>query len=243
MSPAATDANLPLPRLQQVADVASYLGWFFTSGRCSTDGPARISEGLWTLLTWCWSRSHTERAGSALCRALIREPGRWLNETDVLEAMGRDSPTGNPSRIPAAKIESFVHALLSEGEAARGRRALLPIHIEFRIPRVHEHPHLTGASITSALRRAGMEKERVRYHMNAIHPELDAYRGIWEITHFDRLRPVAMPSPGTVTETSCTIPVEIPEFGRRSRVSLRLRYETELAAYFRLNLVRFPDTP
>ena len=243
MSSVATDENLPLPRLQQVADVGNYLGWFFTSGRCAADRPARVTEGLWTLLTWCWSRSQNERAGSALCHALIEEPGCWLQETDVLDAMGRDSPLGNPSRLPAAKIGSFVQALLSEGEAVRGRRAHLPIHIEFSIPRFQNHPHLASATITTALRRAGMEKESVRYHLQAVHPELDAYRGIWEIALDDRLRQVAAPSPGRVTETSCTIPVEAPEFGKRSRVSLRLHYETALAAYFRLNLVRSPDTP
>jgi hypothetical protein len=242
MSPVATDANLPLPRLQQVADVGSYLGWFFASGHSEAGEPARVTEGLWTLLTWCWSRTRKERVASALCHALIEEQGRWLQEEDVLEAMGRDSLTGNPSRLPAAKISAFVQALLSDGEAVRGRRAHLPIHIEFRIPRFHEHPHLTSATITAALLRAGMEKQRVRYHLKAVHPELDAYRGVWEITMNDRLRPVAARSPGRRNETSCTIPVEIPEFGRRSRVGLKLQYETALAAYFRLNLLRSMDT-
>ncbi len=241
MSPAATDADCHLPRLHQVADIGDYLGWFFTSGHCSPEGPARITEGLWPLLTWCWSRSNTERAGSALCRALIQQPGRWLDEADVLEAMGRDSPDRNPSRLPSTEIGNFVQALLSEGEAVRGRRARLPIHIEFRIPRFNRHPHLTSATITTALRRSGMERQRVSYHLEAVHPELDSYRGIWEITLGDRLRQVA--APGTVSETSCTIPVEAAEFGKRSRVSLRLYYQTDLAAYFRLNLLRYPDTP
>ncbi|TDI41286.1 MAG: hypothetical protein E2P00_07355 [Acidobacteria bacterium] len=243
MSSVASSEIPPLPRLQQVADVGSYLEWFFTAGCCAADGPVRVTEGLWTLLTWCWSRSQDQRAGSALCHALIEESGRWLQETDVLEAMARDSPTGNPSRLPAARLGFFVKALLSEGEAVRGQRAHLPIHVEFRIPRFHKHPRLTSATIAAALRHAGMEEERVRYHLQAVHPELDAYRGIWEIALDDRLREVAAPAPGTVTETSCTIPVDAPEFGRRSRVGLRLHCEAALAAYFRLNLVRSPDTP
>ena len=125
----------------------------------------------------------------------------------------------------------------------RGRRASLTIHIEFFLPRLHNHPQLSSTTITAALRRAGMEEQRVRYHLKAVHPELDSYRGIWEITLEDRLRQVATPSPNTMPETSCTIPLETPEFGNRSRVSLRLHYEAALAAYFRLNLVRSPDAP
>lgn len=243
MTPIPTHSNSSLPQLHEIADVPKYLGWFFNSGRSAPRGPARITEGLWTLLTWCWSRSHKERAGSGLCHALIREPGRWLEEADVLEAMGRDSATGNPSRLPAIAIGPFVEALLGEGEAVRGRRAHLLVHIEFRIPRFHEHPHLTGATIAAALRRAGMDEQRLRYHQDAVHPELDAYRGIWEISIADRLRQIAPPAQGTSEETSCTIPLETPEFGRRSRVSLRLHHQRTLSAYFRLNLLVSPDTP
>jgi len=234
MSPGFIDARLAVPCLQQADQVADYLGWFFTSGRSQPDRAICISGGLWPLLRWCWSQPPRRRETSALCRLLLLEPGYgWREETDVLEAMSRETEHGNPACLPIRKVSGFLETLLTEGERVRGRAQSLQVDLEFLLPRLARHPVFPADRIESALRRHGMPEERIRYHREAVHPEQQPYRGKWEISLGDRrqVKSTAVPAPSPLS-----IPIAAPDCGQRSQVALSLSHGVELAAYFHLSL-------
>jgi hypothetical protein len=233
MSTVIIDARLSIPRLQKADQVATYLGWFFTSGRSQAGRTVSITRGLWPLLQWCWSLPPSRRDASALCGYLLHEPGYgWREESDVLEAMSRDAAAGNPSRLALQDVAGFVEALLVEGERGRGKAQCLHVELEFLLPRLAEHPIFPADRLESALREHGMPENRIRYHREVVHPELQSYLGTWEISLGDRsgLDPVGAP------DAPLSIPISAPACGMRSLVALSLRHQDELAPYFLLSL-------
>jgi len=233
MSLVINDPSLSSPRLQKAGQVATYLGWFFTSGRSQAGRKVSIGGGLWPLLQWCWSLAPQRRETSALCRHLLHEPGYgWREESDVLEAMSRDAADGNPARLALHDVCGFVEAVLEEGESGRGRAQCLQVDLEFLLPRLAEHPEIPPEKIESVLRENGMSEERIRYHREAVHPELQPYLGIWEISLGDR----SGVKPRRKSHDLLTIPIALPACGLRSEVALSLRHQEELAPYFLLSL-------
>lgn len=234
MSPVYIDPRLAIPCLQQADQVAAYLGWFFASGRSQPGRAIAITGGLWPLLRWCWSQPHHRRAASALCRTLLHQPGYgWRKESDVIEAMSREVEGGDPGRLPIPAVSGFLERLLAEGEQVRGLAQGLQIELEFLLPRLTKHPVFPAERIESSLRSHGMPEERIRYHREAVHPELQPYLGKWEISLGDR-RKVKRDLPPS--QSLLAIPIAAPACGQRSEIALSLRHGAELAAYFRLGL-------
>jgi hypothetical protein len=232
MSAATTAACRGVPRPGRVAEVAFFLGWFFTSGRSAPGRPIRIGGHLWDLLAWCWSLDRGSRDASPLCRRLLRGPGGgWLEERDVLEALARHSDQANPGRLPADEVAGFVSDLLLEGESARGDRPVLAVDLEFMLPRLRQHPHLAAEAMAERLRAEGMSEVRLRAHLEDVHPEAAPYRAAWRLSIRDRdAAPVAAPGP------ALALPLDEAGLGRRSALSLALLHGAELAAYARASL-------
>lgn len=223
-----------LPELQEAEQVPDYLGWFFSSGRARQDLAVEVSGDLWDILGWAWSLAPNRRQASPLCRLLLLDGEHgWREEGDVIDAMAWQQRDGNPARQDPRAVADLAAAVMSESEAMRQRSRELRLALDFLLPRIADHPVLDTDAICEALRRQGVAEERIRYHREAVHPELQAYRGTWELLLQDR-------GPDTPTlqvdpAAAAVVPIARPACGRRSRVALRLLCEDELAAYFRLS--------
>jgi hypothetical protein len=233
MSPVTINTRPWNPALQTAAQIPAYLEWFFSSGRTRTAHPVSITSGLWTLLRHCWSLSPAQMDASALCRHLLLEPGYgWREEGDVLEAMSRAAGKGNPSHLAPSQVAGFLAAVMAEGEVGRGKAQSLRLGLEFVLPRLDQHPIFRQRDIEVTLRRSGMSEDRIRYHREAVHPEIQPYLGTWELAFGDRCE--LSPSPATTGRT--VIPIAAPACGLRSQVALSLSHHEELCPYFQMSL-------
>jgi hypothetical protein len=223
--------------LRTARQTPRFLGAFFCSGRADGRYPIEITEGLWTLLSWCWSRSKGERSRSELCSRLIHEPGSgWREESDVVDAMARGTRQYNPARLEPEDVEPFVAALLAEGEEVRGRRALLEVHLDFSLPPLANHPCFSTATLRDALHRGGTPRQRIEEHLSSVFPERRPYMGTWILRLEDRLQAVGRQTAGREPVEMRALPLADPRLGNRSRLSLWLRHARDLAGYFELSL-------
>lgn len=224
-------------RLRSARQTPRFLGAFFRSGQTDARYPIEITEGLWALLSWCWSRGKAARDRSDLCCCLIREPGSgWREESDVVDALARGTRHSNPARLEPEGVERFVTALLAEGEEVRGRRARLEVHLDFSLPPLANHPRFSPETLREALHRGGAPRQRIEEHLGAVFPERRPYMGTWILRLEDRLRAVGRQAAGRETPDMRAVPLADPRLGDRSHLSLWLRHARDLAGYFELSL-------
>ena len=222
-----------IPRLRTVWDIPTFLGSFFATGRAASDLPVEVTEGLWTLLSWCWQRTTSKRQASPLCRALIAKPGSgWWSEDDVLDAMARGLDEYDPSRVSPCDVHNLVRAFLEEGEIVRGQGPRLDLRLEFVLPPITSHPLYRAERIVAALERDRGSRVRLQEHLDTVHPERRPYRGAWRVSLRDRLH-----TPETVDHSGGdAITIENDRIGAHSRATLALEYEPDFAGYFRLSV-------
>jgi hypothetical protein len=224
-------------RLRIARQTPRFLGAFFRSGRADARYPIEITEGLWTLLSWCWARGKRERDRSDLCCCLIHEPGGgWREERDVVDALARGTKRFNPARLEPEGVERFVTALLAEGEEIRGRRARLEVHLDFSLPPLADHPRFSAETIRAALHRGGAPRHRIEEHLGAVFPERRPYMGTWILRLEDRLQAVGRQAACGEGAEMRAVPLTDSRLGNRSRLSLWLRHARDLAGYFELSL-------
>ena len=180
------------PYLESAAAVPAFLGGFFQSGRIEPSSRVEITDGLWSLLEWCWSLPASKRNESRLCRVLIARGGSgWYDEADVLDAMARRMTEFDPSRLSPTQVQPFLEAFVADAERSRGRSRDLTLRLEFFLPPIGAHPVFSPDLILSALQQAGTRTAAVDEHLEAVHPERRPYRGSWRIRVADRADEVA----------------------------------------------------
>ena len=228
-----TVSSQRIPRLKKAQDIPLFLRSFFASGRAAADHSVNATDGLWTLLSWCWSRPPGERRSSVLCRALLAdEQLGWRDENDVLDAMARGLALHDPSILSPEEVGDLVGAFLAEGEAVRGQSARLDLRLEFMLPPIVDHPLYDVGRIVDAIQKHGPSEGRLHEHLDAIHPERRPYRGAWRISIQDRIE--VEDSVGT--ERGDPIPITDNRLGDHSRAALAIEYEADFAGYFRLSV-------